>query len=115
MFERAHDQLVILLLWQTRNRNSAGNSHALDDQWERSTMSGIVTFREQILLFNRLPYVLQGNAHIIRAMPKSVDHPVFALDPFAIVDRCTRHREVKQLLTAAGDIYRHRLALILRR
>src|SRR6266567_430595 len=43
-------------------------------------------------------------------MPKTIDDIVFALDPFAIVNGCSSHREVEKLLAAARNIYRYRLA-----
>src|SRR5579859_1666677 len=45
-------------------------------------------------------------------MPKAVDHPVFALDPLAIVEGSTRHREMEELLPAARNINCHRLTLL---
>src|SRR5579863_2079539 len=45
-----HDQFVIFLLWKTRNRNGAHYPNIPDDERERSTMRGILTRWQQVLL-----------------------------------------------------------------
>src|SRR5512138_2383362 len=101
---RFHDQLMIFLLRESRNRDRAYNTGIFDDDGKAATVRSIVTFRNQIRLFDAFAFAFKQLPHIKGTMSKAIDRSYLTPDPFIIIRRRSAQAGMEKLVRSTGNI-----------
>src|SRR5258708_17843328 len=113
--ERAHDELVILLLRQAGDGDRADHADVPHNRRECATMRGVLRRIEQRALVQCGAFARMELPQIERAVPEAVDHAILALDPGVVVGAGPWQGAVEELLSVARHVYGQRLTLGARR
>src|SRR6185503_12815997 len=102
---RFYHQFMIFFLRQPRYCDCAYDARIFYDNRKATAMRSILTFGDQVGLFDGFPLAFEQLPHIKGTVPESIGQPHFALHPLIIIWRCAAQAGMKKLVSSPHDIH----------